>query len=353
MNGAETPAHRVVLEGGEEPAAPRPSAHRDDLGSLIRELTVGAWALAALACADETGMLDALAERRLLTDLAERTALPVAVAGAVIDILVSLGLVRQEREMFVAEPLLAPALTDPARGVLRAELRSNLLQSLSMVADARGGSLRQGWLHADPLVLHAQGGRSAFLTDMWTERLFPSLDGLLERLEESQASFLDVGVGVATLPIGLCRRFPRLRAVGLDPLVEALDEGRANVEANALADRVDLRQGRVEDLEDRDAYDLVHVPAMFVPPASLDAGLARVHAALRPGGWVLVQTISPRGGPLASAVLCLLCTLWGGESIDAGRIGQILTVAGFESVTTFSARSGWPVDHAAGRRPVA
>jgi len=161
-----------------------------------------------------------------------------------------------------------------------------------------------------------------------------------------------VGTGVAALDVGLCRRFPQLRAVGLDPLMDAVDEARANVKAHSLADRVQLREGRVEDLDDRDAFDLVHVPAMFLPPAVLDAGLTRVHRALRPGGWVLVQTVSPRGDALQCAVLRLVCTLWGGEPLDAGRVQKTLTLAGFQSTGIFSADTGWPVDHATGRRPL-
>ncbi|MGH2722024.1 MAG: methyltransferase domain-containing protein [Actinomycetota bacterium] len=328
-------------------AAPRP----DDLGSLVRDLAVGSWALAALACADETNLLDALAERRSVADLAARTGLPPAVAGGIVSVLLSLGLVRPEQDAFVAEPLLAAALTTGARSVLRAELRSNVLQSTSLVTDAREGGVHAGWSHLDPLVLHAQGRRSAFLAGMWADRLFPELDGLLGRLEGRPASFLDVGVGVATLTIGLCLRFPLLRAVGLDPLAGALHEAHANVASHALEDRVDLRPGRVEDLDDRDAYDLVHLPAMFLAPATLDAGLSRVLTALRPGGWVLVQTLSRRGLPLSSAVAGLVCALWGGESRDAGPLGRSLTEAGFEPVLSFTATSGWPVDHVAGRRP--
>lgn len=324
------------------------------LGSLVRELTTCVWAFAAFACADEMGLLDELSEPRGLTELAERTAVPVPIVGAVIDVLVSLGLVRPEHgRVFVAHPVLARALEGPGRDVLQAELRANLLQGASLVTEARERKLRRGWLHTDPLVLRAQGGRSAFLPEMWVDRIFPALEGLLERLRGSEPSFLDVGVGVATLPIGLCRRFPHLRAVGLDPLAQALDEARANVEANALAGQIELRRGRVEDLQDRDVYDLVHVPAMFVPLSALEAGIARIRAALRPGGWILVQIMSPRDHSLESAVARLWCTLWGGESLDAGQVEEILMTSGFESPKTFSALSGWPVDHAAARRPLA
>ncbi len=182
--------------------------------------------------------------------------------------------------------------------------------------------------------------------------MFPALDGLLERLEGIHPSFLDVGVGVARLTIGLCRRFPTLRAVGLDPRSQVLDEAHADVESNFLADRVELRQGRLEDLQDRDAYDLVHVPAMFFSSSALRAGLSRVLAALRPGGWVLIQTLGPREDSLVSTVVHLWCTLWGGRSLAVQEVVELLTLWGFDSASAFPAPSGWPVDHAAGRRPL-
>jgi len=325
----------------------------EELSSLVRELTVSVWAFAALACADEAGLLEELFEPRSLTDLAERTSLPVPIVSAVVDILVSLGLVRPEAgPVFVAEPVLAPALGGPERSVLRAELRSNLLQSVQMVTDARRGRLAPGWLPADPLVLHAQGDRSAFLPAAWIEHVFPALDGLLERLAGTRASFLDVGVGVARLTIGLCSRFPTLTAVGLDPLAQVLSEARANVEAHSLANRVELRRGRVEDLEDRSAFDLVHIPAMFLSPSTLAAGLSRIQAALRPGGWVLIQTLTPQDDSLASAVVRLWCTLWGGESLSLRQVVTLLNLEGFESAKAFPALSGLPIGHAAGRRPL-
>lgn len=62
MNGPETPERRFAVGGADEPAAPKLSPGRDGLNSLIRELAVGVWAFAALACADEMGLLDALTE---------------------------------------------------------------------------------------------------------------------------------------------------------------------------------------------------------------------------------------------------------------------------------------------------
>jgi 23S rRNA G2445 N2-methylase RlmL len=57
------------------------------------------------------------------------------------------------------------------------------------------------------------------------------------------------------IAIELCRAFPALRVVGLEPAAAPLVQARANVAAAQLADRIALRQQGVEDLHDSEAFD--------------------------------------------------------------------------------------------------
>src|SRR5438046_471128 len=79
----------------------------------------------------------------------------------------------------------------------------------------------------------------------------PALEGLLERLEGAHGRFLDIGVGVAALVTGLCRRYPELTGVGIDPLDAALLQARGNVADAGLSSRIELRKGRIEDLTEQ------------------------------------------------------------------------------------------------------
>ena len=276
---AASRAEAPVVDGtvpGQAPIEPPDRGLRPEgrpLPQLVGELTMSAWGLAALASADETGLLDELRDGGSAQALARRRGLPAPFVEAVLDVLVALGLVRREGRVFVAGPTLTPALSEPARSSLRAELRSNLLQSARMVEGAEQGDAPVGWRHTESRILQAQGRRSGALVGVWVEHVFPRLEGLLERLEGSGGAFLDVGVGVAALPIGMCNRFPRLRAAGLDPLEPALVEARRNIEAAGLADRIDLRAERLEHLDDDSAYDLIHLPTMFAPAEVLREGL--------------------------------------------------------------------------------
>src|SRR5207248_7772543 len=108
---------------------------------------------------------------------------------------------------------------------------------------------------------------------------------------------------------------------------------RSTVADAGLSNRIELRTGRIEDLEERSSYDLVHVPCMFLPRRTLERGVARVLAALRPGGWVVVQVLWAPGSELLPAVVRLWCTLWGGEPIARDEVEQTLARAGYEGMT--------------------
>src|SRR2546421_8181065 len=66
------------------------------LPQLVGELTMSVWGLAALASADETGLLDELGDGGSARALARRRGLPTPFVEAVMDVLVALGLVRRE-----------------------------------------------------------------------------------------------------------------------------------------------------------------------------------------------------------------------------------------------------------------
>src|SRR4029077_10323017 len=122
--------------------------------------------------------------------------------------------------------------------------------------------------------------------------------------------FLDVGVGVASLSISMCRAWPELRVVGVDPYDVSLDIARGNVVRAGLSDRIELRQLRIEELRDETAFDLAWLPAFFIPEQALAAAITRVHAALRPDGWLLLPVAGGAGPERPLAVLALINELW-------------------------------------------
>lgn len=213
------------------------------------------------------------------------------------------------------------------------------------------GTLQTGWHYADEQILRSQGTRSTRVVGQWVDHVFPTLEGLVERLEAPSASFLDVGVGVAALAIEISRRFPGLRTLGMDPLETALVVARGNVEAAGLGDRISLRALRVDDLDDQSAFDLAHVPIQFLDTDGLSQGLRRVRAALRPGGWLVLQMLGTSGAGLMPSVLRLLSVLWGSEALPPERAEAMVAGEGYEEVSSFPPLPGSPVGYVVGRRP--
>jgi predicted O-methyltransferase YrrM len=298
---------------------------------VIDELSSSVWAFATLTAALEAGLLEQLADPLELGATSARSGLDPSLTEGILDVLVALGLVRRDGQLFVAAPGLTPLLASDAKEVLVAQLRSTDLQSRQLINGARQSGLGPGWQHTDPELLEAQGrsGKGAMPAMIQAIRQTPELAA---RLGRPSASFLDVGVGVGVIAIELCRAFPALRVVGLEPAPAPLAQARANVAAANLADRIELRQQGVEDLQDSEAFDLAYVAQVFIPDGVFEAGLARVWRALRPGGWVSMPAISAAGDDLEAALSRLRNLLWGGGVRLPEQVAEAARSVGFTGV---------------------
>lgn len=297
----------------------------------IDDLSQSVWAFATLTTALEAGLLDQLAEPQDLGAISAHAGLDPSLVEGMVDVLVALGLVRRDGQVFVAVPGLAPLLAAGAKEVLLAQLRSVDLQGRQLIDGARQGGLALGWQHTDPMLLEAQGrsGKGAIPAMVQAIRQNPELAA---RLGQPSASFLDVGVGVGVIAIELCRAFPALRVAGLEPAAAPLAQARRNVAAAELADRIELRQQGVEDLQDSEAFDLAFVAQVFIPDGAFEAGLANVWRALRPGGWLQMPVISATGDDLEAVLSRLRNVLWGGGARLPEQVAETARQVGFTGV---------------------
>ena len=120
---------------------------------------------------------------------------------------------------------------------------------------------------------------------------------LVSRIPDSAAHVADVATGTAAVAIELAQRVPARSVVGVDQSPEMLAAGRARVERAGLSTRVELREGRAEELpfEDAsfDALTFTYLLRYVDDPAAQLRELARV---VRPGGVVAMQEFGlPRG----------------------------------------------------------
>jgi len=328
--------------------------HAQEVRQRILELSTSVWAFAALSFALEAGVLDEASKPSTATQISQRTGISEDLINGTLDVLVALGFASVDDHGFVASPGLDAVTRGRAKEMLSADLRSTRLQTADLVERAaRGTSALDGWSYPDPKLLEAQGLHSAQMVVPWVELLFPHLEGLPERLREPTARFLDVGSGVGRLSIEMCRGFPNLRVVGIDPFETALTLARRNVAEAGLGDQIELRPERVQDLTDERCYDLAWVPVLFMTADVAARGLHRVHTALRPGGWAVLGSLAVEGGEIQPAVLRLKSLLYGsGGRLSPEHAAAMLTAAGFENVLALPAMPGVGQRTIVGRRPV-
>ena len=116
---------------------------------------------------------------------------------------------------------------------------------------------------------------------------------LVSRIEAGPGdTVLDVASGTAAVAIELARRHG-CKVVGIDQSPEMLDAGRARVAAAGLAERIELREGRAEELPFDDAafagLTFTYLLRYVDDPAATMGELARV---VKPGGRIAMLEFS-------------------------------------------------------------
>lgn len=306
-------------------------AHPAPIQKILGPLTDGAWTLAALSAATESGLVAALVAPIDVAALAARTGLDARGIERLLDVLAALELVTLDGDRAAPSEALAALAADPmGLLVLRDDLRRSLGQPRCMVDDARAGRLGSAWHHVDPELIEVQGTFARVHTRLlMVDGIVPTLDGLEARLAQPGARALDVGAGAGGNAIAFCEAWPALAVVGLEPWAPSFELGRRKVDAAGLAARIELRPDRVEDLRDEDAFDFIWLPQMFLDDRVLVDALRRCRSALRPDGWLLTAWICDDRPGLGPALGRLRDMVFGGDARGPDRIAAVLDRTGY------------------------
>jgi Methyltransferase domain len=212
------------------------------------------------------------------------------------------------------------------------------LHQASALASGRAIS----WSDQSDAALLAQGQASALGARAFADFMLPAMGDLAERLAAPGARMLDAGTGVAAMAVAFAQVFPRLQVLGIDVFDRALALARRNVAASDVADRVTVREQDVASFADDTGFDLAYLPAPFIPPAAMHAGLPRVVAALRPGGWLFIARGKMGGAPAEDALTRLKTLVYGGTPLDDAEASDLLSGAGLTAVRTAPTPAGAP-----------
>jgi methylase of polypeptide subunit release factors len=151
---------------------------------------------------------------------------------------------------------------------------------------------------------------------------------------------LDVGVGGAGICITMCQRHRELRAVGLDVSPSAIAVARDEVAAAGLAERIEIREQSVVDIDDLAAFDLIWLPQPFLPWPVLAQAMPSLYRAARPNGaLVMLLATNQYDGPLGASV-DVRNHVVGGGSIAPETAESLLAGAGFDAVQALQLSGG-------------
>jgi SAM-dependent methyltransferase len=140
---------------------------------------------------------------------------------------------------------------------------------------------------------------------------------------------LDVGCRDARHLIPLVAR-SGCTGVGIDPVDRNVDRARAAVTAAALDQRIEIRRGVMEQIEEPDSsVDTVWCRDVLEVIPDLRAGLSEVARALKPGGTAVIYTIfaTPRLEPREAAAFLPLGNV--PQNLERAWVEEAFEGAGF------------------------
>jgi SAM-dependent methyltransferase len=218
-----------------------------------------------------------------------------------------------------------------------AQAAAPLLQAAAVI---RGEAA--AWAEQPDEALLAQGLASGRGAPGFLRLASTAMPGLAEAVSRPGARMLDVGTGVGGLAVALAETLPQLTVVGIDVMPRVLALAEQVRAASPAADRVVLRRQDVTTLDEQDSYDLIWLPAPFLPEQALLAALSAVARALRPGGWVMLGHGKYGHDPVEDALNGLKTVAYGGTALDATRAQRLLADAGLTAVSTAPTPLGSP-----------
>ncbi|WP_028605638.1 class I SAM-dependent methyltransferase [Ottowia thiooxydans] len=332
------------------------------------DLAASAVRAEALDAALELKLFDALTEPSTAAELAARRDLHPLNTSHLLELLWSMGLLRRQRHD--AEPDLYE-LSATAREFLVREAPGYCgdawryrLTSLRGMASRLRAHVQQGPQLPQSAFQSATGAgwAAAARAQIGQEQRTISAAGALSivgQLPQAQASrrLLDLGGGPGWIAIELARHLPNLSGVVFDWPETAL-VAQENIDSSGLSRRLSAQGGDVAVDSLGENYDLVWCSSVlhFVP--DIQAVLAKVMAAMAPGGlFIFVHAELPPTAEEAARVMpfYLPMRMVGRHVVPEGTTAALMADAGFIGINSFASGDFpmSPVQVVVGRKPQA
>jgi ubiquinone/menaquinone biosynthesis C-methylase UbiE len=145
----------------------------------------------------------------------------------------------------------------------------------------------------DPWLLTALRNLTRPDARMITDYVLPQAPGTLARILAG-GEILDIGSGEGFHLLHYARRYPRSRVIGIELDSAKVEPARKNIAEAFLGERVSLREGDVNQLDEGGVYDLITLNLTLHDVCSSESCrevLGRILRALKPAGTLLVSEI--------------------------------------------------------------
>jgi len=221
-----------------------------------------------------------------------------------------------------------------------ASIKADVFYAAKLLRRQNSGT---GWDHDDEDLLQAFGDVSTGFPAVLKNAIAPLLDGLTDKLSAPRSRFLDVGTGVGALTIQMLREWPHLHAVGIEPNPHAAEMADRNVAKAGLCGRFLIWEGRAQDFHDDEGFDLIWVPAAFIPPEQLEDVMMRCKRLLRHNGWIIVAAFIEGRYGIDTSIDAFRVASWGGTLQDLKEWAKLLNRLKFLQTKILPGPSSSPI----------
>mgnify|MGYP000334789046 CR=1 FL=1 len=303
--------------------------------NTLQSLAESGWIFAALTVFMETGILKLLKNKLTFNELKTATSLPEDILEQMLKLLVKTGFLINQNLSYSWSIGLLEIVDSSDLDAFFAQLRFISHMNNEFVKAASAGNLKPDWYQIDEVILHSWGKLSQFFGN----NLITEDPRLVQRFLRPEARMLDAGTGTASISTQFCEIYPNLKIVAIDCSEKSLSLARENIQQHELTDRIELRNTYLQDLTDKNSYDVVWLPQVYYSDTEYLKCLQIIWQALKPSGMIYVGALSSDDDNLSNTVSQFTNATYGSLRYVKDVIASFEKV-GFVDVQSFDGTSG-------------
>lgn len=301
----------------------------------LQSLAESGWIFAALTVLMETGILKLLRNELTFDELKTITSLPEDVLEQMLKLLVKTGFLINQNLSYSWSAGLFEMVDNSDLDTFLAQIRFIARMNNEFVKAASTGNLKPDWYQADEVILHSWGKLSQFFGN----NLITEDPRLVKRFLRPDARMLDAGTGTASISTQFCEIYPNLKIVAIDCSEKSLSLAKKNIQQHGLTHRIELRNTYLQDVTDKNTYDVVWLPQIYYSDIEYLKCLQIIWQALKPSGMIYVGALSCDNNNLSNLVSQFTNATYGSLRYVKDVIASFEEV-GFVEVQSFDGTSG-------------